>query len=129
MARDIEKLSGWDPSTLPRLIHLGTWTDNQNYLLASGHTQQIYDHFELLFCFEGLNVSSNDTTGVSNQLWNKVSLFDYIPERICACKKVREGWAVDLALSLPQGVIFINKQTLLKEVERMSLQARCLSNV
>ena len=74
MARDIEKLSGWDPSTLPRLIHLGTWTDNQNYLLASGHTQQIYDydyyfdydHFELLFCFEELIVSINVSTGVSN---------------------------------------------------------------
>ena len=62
-------------------------------------------YFELLFCFEELIDSSNDSTGVSNQLWNKVSLFDYIPERICACKKVREGWAVDLALSLPQGVI------------------------
>ena len=66
MARDNKKLSGWDPSSLPRLIHLGTWTDNQNYLLASGHTQQIYDHFELLFCFEGLIVSSNVSAGVSN---------------------------------------------------------------
>ena len=124
MARDIGKLSSWDPSILPRLIYLGTWTDNQNYLLASRHTQQIYDHFELLFCFEGLNDSSNDTTGVSNQLWNKVSLFDYIPERICACKKVRKGWAEDLALSLPLKFFFIYKQPLPKEGGGLSLRAR-----
>ena len=105
------------PEHLAQVDTSGHWTFNQNQLLASGHTQQIYDydyyfdydHFELLFCFEELIDSSNDSTGVSNQLWNKVSLFDYIPERICACKKVREGWAVDLALSLPQGVVlFIN---------------------
>ena len=61
-------------------------------------------YFELLFCFEELNVSSNDSTGVSDQLWSKVSLFGSIvivSEQICALKQVLAGWAEDLALPLP----------------------------
>ena len=52
--------------------------DCQSQLTVVYGQTQLFTFFELLF--EELFVSTNDTTGVSNQLWNKVSLFDYIPE-------------------------------------------------
>ena len=71
LAREFKKLIGWDPSSLAQVDESGHWTFNQNQLLASGHTQQIFDydyyfdynHFELLFCFEELIVSATSPQG------------------------------------------------------------------
>lgn len=42
--------------------------------------------------------------------------FIVISERICALKKVREGWAVDLALPFPRGFLYL----------KVTLPATCL---
>ena len=71
LARDIWEFKQLGPEHLAQVDESGHWTFNQNQLLASRHTQQIYDydyyfdydHFELLFCFEELIDSSNDYWG------------------------------------------------------------------
>ena len=55
---------------MSRLSNLGWLTVNRDYLLAPEHTQQIIDFFELLFSLEGVIVSTNVSTGVSNG-WSK----------------------------------------------------------
>ena len=44
-------------------------------------------------------------------------------EQICAYKKVREGWAEDLALPLPQELLYLYVATS-EGSEKLSLRAR-----
>ena len=89
--------------------------------MASGLAQFI---FEFLFdSLEELNVISAGEQPAQEQRLVKVDFLSVSPSNL-AYKQVREGWAWDLALSLPQGVFLISKQPLPKEAGGLSPRAR-----